>query len=88
MRDVAEEIYEWLAYQSQPKAELPLTLAMRYAPRTVTPVYLGSKLAKAFANAAVEGAFDQGNKRISGLFERTDDIARYEDSAIGSSRLI
>jgi len=88
LKDIAEEIYEWLAYQSQPKADLPLTIALRLAPKTVTPLYLGSKLSKAFANAAVDGAFDQGNKRISGLFERTDDIARYEDSAIGSTRLI
>ena len=88
MIDIAEEVYEWLAYQSEPKADLPLTIAMRLAPRVVTPVYLGNKLAKGFVSASIDGKFDQGNKRITGLFERTPEIADYERSALGSSRII
>lgn len=88
MIDVAEEVYEWLAYQSEPKADLPLTIAMRLAPKVVTPIFLANKLSKGFTQAAVEGKFDQGNKRITTLFQSSPEIERYERSALRTSRVI
>lgn len=88
MLDVAEEVYEWLAYQSEPKADLPLTIAMRIAPKVVTPIFLGNKLSKGFVQASITGQFDQGNKRITSLFQSTPEIDRYERSALRTSRVI
>jgi len=85
LRDAAREAYEWLANQKSPAVEAPLSILLRYLPNVVTPVYVGAKLGVAVGNAGAAGTFGSGP---SVGFERTDLIARYEDSALGSTRLI
>jgi len=88
LRDAAREVYEWLANQKAPPVEGPLSILLRYAPKVATPIYLGARLGYRVGEAGAKGTFDQGNKRISGLFERTPEIADYERSALGTSRII
>tara|TARA_R100001463_G_C3531120_1_gene221641 strand:- start:557 stop:928 length:372 start_codon:yes stop_codon:yes gene_type:complete len=84
-RNTWKEVYNWLANEQTPDVTGPLVIGMRLAPRLTAPVYLGSKLAKGFATAASEGAFGSGP--TAGL-EYTPEIAEYERTALGSSRLI
>ena len=85
LRKFYRETYDWLAYQSTPSAVAPLVVGLRLAPRVVMPVYLGAKGAKLFVQASEDGYFGTGPG--VGL-ERTPEIARYEDSAIRTSRII
>ena len=80
-----EDVYEELANQSTPEATGPLVVGLRMAPKLVAPLYLGAKLGKVVGTAGAEGYFGSGP--VAGL-ERTPEIARYEDSAIRTSRRI
>jgi len=80
-----EDVYEALANQSSPEVTGPLVIGLRMAPKLIAPLYLGAKLGKLVGTAGAEGTFGSGPG--VGL-ERTPEIARYEDSAIGTSRII
>jgi len=84
LRATYKEIFDWLANQNEPQTKGPLLVAMRYAPKVVAPVYLGAKLGKGFGTFAADGGFDLGTTGTTAGFERTPEIARYEDSAIRS----
>ena len=85
LREFYRETYDWLANQSTPEVTGPLVVGMRMAPKLITPIYLGAKLGKLVGTAGAEGTFGSGP--VAGL-ERTPEIARYEDSAIRTSRVI
>ena len=85
LRDAGREAYEWLANEKTPPIEGPLSIAFRYAPRQVTPIYLGARLGYQVGKAGSEGKFGSG--AVAGL-EYTPEIAEYERSAFGSTRLI
>ena len=85
LRDAAREAYEWLANQKTPAVEGPLSILLRYLPNVVTPVYVGAKLGVAVGKAGAAGSFGSGS--VAGL-EYTPEIAEYERSAFGSTRLI
>lgn len=85
LRDAAREAYDWLANQKTPAVEGPLSILLRYLPNVVTPVYVGAKLGVAFGKAGSKGTFGSGP--VVGL-EYTPEIAMYEQSALGSSRII
>lgn len=85
LRDAAREAYEWLANQKAPPVEGPLSILIRYSPKVVTPIYVGARLGYRTAEAGAEGRFGSGP--VAGL-ERTPEIAEYERSALGSSRII
>ncbi len=85
VRDFYREAYEWLANESTPEVQGPLVVALKLAPRVVAPVYLGAKLGKIVGTAGSEGAFGSGP--VAGL-DYTPEIAEYERSALGSSRII
>jgi len=85
LRDAAREAYEWLANQQTPPVEGPLSILIRYSPKVVTPIYLGARLGYRVGEAGAEGKFGSGPG--VGLV-RTEEIAEYERSALGSSRII
>lgn len=85
VRDFYREAYEWLANETVPEATGPLVVGLRLAPRLVAPLYLGGKLGKIVATAGAEGAFGSGP--VAGL-DYTPEIAEFERSALGSSRII
>ena len=85
LRDAAREAYEWLANQKTPPVEGPLSILMRYAPKQVTPIYLGARLGYQVGKAGSEGTFGSGP--VAGL-EYTPEIAEYERSALKTSRII
>jgi len=85
VREWYREAYEWLANESVPEAKGPLLIGLKLAPRLVAPLYLGSKLGKIVGTAGAEGAFGSGP--VAGL-DYTPEIAQYERSALGSSRII
>ena len=80
-----EDVYEELANQSKPSATAPLVIGLRMAPKLVAPLYLGAKLAKLVGTAGAAGTFGSGP--VAGL-EYTPEIAEYERTALGSSRII
>lgn len=85
LRDAARETYEWLANQKTPPVEGPLSILLRYAPRVATPIYLGARLGYRVGEAGAEGTFGSGPG--VGL-DYTPEIAEYERTALGSSRII
>jgi len=85
LRDAVKEAYDWLANQKTPPVEGPLSILLRYLPNVVTPVYVGAKLGVAVGKAGAKGTFGTGP--VAGL-EYTPEIAMYEQSALGSSRII
>jgi hypothetical protein len=85
LRDAAREAYEWLANQKTPPVEGPLSILIRYAPKVVTPIYLGARLGYRFGEAGAQGKFGSGPG--VGLV-RTEEIAEYERSALRTSRII
>ena len=85
LRDAAREAYEWLANQKAPAVEGPLSIILRYAPKTATPIYLGARLGYQTAKAGAEGTFGTGP--TVGLV-RTPEIEEYERSALKTSRII
>lgn len=85
LRDAAREVYEWLANQKTPPVEGPLSILFRYAPKVVTPIYLGARLGYRVGEAGAKGTFGSGP--VAG-FERTPEIAAYERSALRTSRII
>ena len=85
LRDAAREAYEWLANQKTPAVEGPLSILLRYLPNVFTPIYLGARLGYSFGEAGAEGKFGSGP--VVGL-DYTPEIAEYERSALGSSRII
>jgi len=85
VRDFYREAYEWLANETVPEVTGPLVVALRLAPRVVAPVYLGAKLGKLVGTAGAQGKFGSGPG--VGLV-RTEEIAEYERSALGTSRVI
>ena len=85
LRKLYRETYEWLANQSTPEVIGPLAIGMRYAPRVIAPLYLGARLGAEVGKAGAEGTFGSGP--VVGL-EYTPEIAMYEQSALGSSRVI
>lgn len=85
LREAARDAYEWLANQKTPAVEGPLSILLRYLPNVVTPVYVGAKLGVAVGKAGAAGTFGSGP--VAGL-EYTPEIAMYEESALGSSRII
>jgi len=85
LRDAVREAYDWLANQQKPPVEAPLSILLRYLPNVVTPVYVGAKLGVAVGTAGAKGTFGSGP--VAGL-EYTPEIALYEQSALGSSRVI
>jgi hypothetical protein len=85
LRDALREAYEWLANQSAPPIEGPLSILLRYLPNVVTPIYVGGRLGSAFATAGASGTFGSGP--VAGL-EYTPEIAEYERSALRTSRII
>jgi len=80
-----EDVYEWLANESTPEVTGPLAIGMRYAPKLVAPIYLGARLGTEVGKAGAEGTFGSGPG--VGLV-RTEEIAEYERSALGTSRVI
>jgi hypothetical protein len=80
-----KELYEWLAFESSPEVTGPLAIGMRLAPRLVAPIYLGAKLGTEVGKAGADGKFGSGP--VAGL-EYTPEIAEYERTALGSSRVI
>ena len=85
LRDAAREAYEWLANQKTPAVEGPLSIVLRYLPNIATPIYLGARLGYSFGEAGAKGKFGSGPG--VGL-DYTPEIAEYERSALGSSRII
>ena len=85
LRDAAREAYEWLAHQQTPPVEGPLSILLRYLPNIVTPVYVGAKLGVAVGKTGAKGTFGSGP--VAGI-EYTPEIAEYERTALGSSRII
>lgn len=85
LRDAAREAYEWLANQKTPPVEGPLSILIRYAPKVVTPIYLGARLGYRVSEAGAAGKFGSGP--VVGL-PYTPEIAEFERSALGSSRII
>lgn len=85
LRDAAREAYEWLANQKAPPVEGPLSILIRYSPKVVTPIYLGARLGYRTGEAGAKGKFGSGPG--VGL-DYTPEIAEYERSAFGSSRII
>lgn len=85
LRDAAREVYEWLANQKTPPVEGPLSILFRYAPKVVTPIYLGVRLGYRVGEAGAKGTFGSG-PGVS--LDYTPEIAEYERSALGSSRII
>ena len=85
LRDAAREAYEWLANQKTPPVEGPLSILIRYAPKVVTPIYLGARLGYRVGEAGAEGKFGTGP--VVGL-PYTPEIERYERSALRTSRVI
>lgn len=85
LRDAAREVYEWLANQKTPAVEGPLSILLRYAPKVATPIYLGARLGYRVGEAGAKGTFGSGP--VAGL-EYTPEIAMYEQSALGSTRII
>ena len=85
LRDAAREAYEWLANQKTPPVEGPLSIVLRYLPNIATPIYLGARLGYSFGEAGAKGTFGSGPG--VGL-DYTPEIAEYERSALGSSRII
>jgi len=85
LRDAVREAYDWLANQQKPPVEAPLSILLRYLPNVVTPVYVGAKLGVAVGTAGAKGTFGSGP---TVGFVRTEEIAEYERTALGSSRVI
>ena len=85
LREAAREAYEWLANQKAPPVEGPLSILIRYSPKVVTPIYLGARLGYRVGEAGAEGKFGSG-PGVS--LDYTPEIAEYERSAFGSSRII
>jgi hypothetical protein len=85
LRDAAREAYEWLANQKTPPVEGPLSILIRYAPKVATPIYLGARLGYRLGEAGAKGTFGLGPS--VGL-DYTPEIAEYERTALGSSRII
>ena len=85
LRDAAREAYEWLANQKKPPVEGPLSILIRYAPKVVTPIYLGARLGYLVGERGAEGGFGSGP--VAGL-DYTPEIAEYERSALRTTRLI
>ena len=85
LRDAAREVLEWLANQKAPPVEGPLSILLRYAPKVATPIYLGARLGYRVGEAGAKGTFGSGP--VAGL-DYTPEIAEYERSALGSSRII
>ena len=85
LRDAAREVYEWLANQKTPPVEGPLSILIRYAPKVVTPIYVGARLGYRVGEAGAKGRFGSGPS--AGL-DYTPEIAEYERSALRTTRLI
>lgn len=85
LKDAVREAYDWLANQKAPPVEGPLSIVLRYAPKVLTPIYLGTRLGYEFGKAGSEGTFGIGP---SVSFERTPEIAEFERSALRTSRII